>query len=263
MNEKSPQNNYASTVSNPSPPPGGQANSNPDVNAQPILLIGSFMTLLVVFLVIALVAFFHHYRHEMVRTRMAGIGHWAAQVKARQESRLAPHWVSVKHQRATVGIQLAQRIVLADYTPGAAPVLLPAPSVTRTAAAPMATRPSVPLSVLGETLYHSMGCDGCHTVNGRPGAGPTWKNLAGYPQHLTNGETKIADYSFLKFMILHPGKLVVKGFPPIMPNIYYSRLAGPRHPHLTKLHAIIWYINTLSNRSSRATRPPVPNKPAN
>ncbi len=110
---------------------------------------------------------------------------------------------------------------------------------------------AAPLLALGEKLYQAMGCDACHTVNGQPGAGPTWKNLAGYPQQLTNGQTKIADTVFLKYMILHPGKLVVKGFPPIMPDIYYSRLAGPKHPREKKLKAIIAYIESLSDRGAK------------
>jgi hypothetical protein len=62
-------------------------------------------------------------------------------------------------------------------------------------------------------------------------------------------------------MILHPGKFLVKGAPAgVMPDVYYAQLAGKKHPHETKLNALIWYINTLSNKSSKATQPPVPNK---
>ncbi len=234
---------------------------NDGVDTTGILLIGSFTVLVVVFLVLALDAYFHHYRHALIRQRMANIGAWAARVQARQQADLAPHWTDATHRHATVGIRLAEQMVVAGYTPGAAPVLLAAaPTATPTARLTPPVAKSVPLHLLGAQLAQTMGCTGCHSVNGQPGAGPTWKNLAGYPQHLTNGKTKIADYAFLRFMILHPGKLVVKGFPPIMPDIYYAQLAGPKHPHQRKLNALIWYINTLSDRSSQATRPPVPDK---
>ena len=136
------------------------------------------------------------------------------------------------------------------------------PSAAPTVA--VATAPkAVPLHVIGAKLYQSLGCVGCHTVNGQPGVGPSWKNLAGYPQKLTTGKTVIADYKFLRTMILHPGTLLVAGAPAgVMPATYGPMLSGKKHPHETKLNAIIWYINTLSNRSSKATQPPVPDKAA-
>ena len=134
-------------------------------------------------------------------------------------------------------------------------------------ATPVAKVPAVPqpvaLHVLGAKLYKSLGCIGCHTVNGQPGVGPTWKNLAGYPQKLTTGKTVIADYKFLRTMILDPGKMDVVGSPAgVMPTMYKYQLSGKKHPHENKLNAIIWYINTLSNRSGKATEPPVPDVPA-
>ena len=108
----------------------------------------------------------------------------------------------------------------------------------------------------GKKLYASLGCIACHTVDGSPGVGPTWKNLAGYPVTLTTGKTVTADYKFLRTMVLYPGKMVVKGFPNIMPN-YAGKLAGKKN--IYKLNAIIWYINKLSNKSSKTTQPPMPN----
>ncbi len=142
-----------------------------------------------------------------------------------------------------------------------------APAAANGAATPVAKVPAgphpVPLHVLGAKLYQSLGCIGCHTVNGQPGVGPTWKNLAGYPQKLTTGKTVIADYKYLRTMILDPGKMDVVGSPAgVMPNMYKYQLSGKKHPHENKLNAIIWYINTLSNRSSKATEPPVPDVPA-
>ncbi|MHB1766765.1 MAG: cytochrome c oxidase subunit II [Phycisphaerae bacterium] len=142
-----------------------------------------------------------------------------------------------------------------------------APAAAVKAASPVAKVPSgpkpIPLHVLGAKLYKSLGCIGCHTVNGQPGVGPTWKNLAGYPQKLTTGKTVIADYKFLRTMILDPGTMDVVGVPAgVMPNMYKYQLSGKKHPHETKLNALIWYINTLSNRSSKATQPPVPDVPA-
>ncbi len=117
------------------------------------------------------------------------------------------------------------------------------------------------LEALGAKLYNTMGCSGCHSIDGTKGVGPSWKSLAGYPQKLTNGKTTIADYAFLREMILDPGKMNLAGYPAgIMPNTYKVMLTGPKHPHQRKLNALIWYIDTLSNRAGKADEPPVPGR---
>ena len=246
-------------VDHPLRPEIGTHAQKDDVEAPTILLIGSFLTLFVVFLVLMVIAYFHHYRHMMEAQREATVSQWSSAIKQRQLASLQPHWVDKNHQQATVGLELAEDMVVARYTHGAKPVLLPAtPQAT---AVPAAVK--IPLHMLGAKLYASMGCIGCHSVNGNPGVGPTWKNLAGYPQKLTTGKTVVADYKFMRTMILDPGKMDVVGAPAgVMPTTYRSMLSGKKHPHEMKLNALIWYINTLSDRSSKATRPPVPDKPA-
>jgi|GEM_PF-3119767 mono/diheme cytochrome c family protein len=247
-------------VDHPVRPEVGAHTQKDDVDSRTILLAGSFLALFVVVLVLAVIAFFHHYRHVLEAQKEATVSAWSAAIHKRQIASIQPHWVGNNHKQATVGIELAEDMVVAQYTPNAKSVLLPpAPEAASTGAA----APAVPLHVLGAKLYASLGCIACHTVNGNPGVGPSWKNLAGYPQKLTNGKTVIADYKFLRTMILHPGTLLVAGAPAgVMPATYGPMLSGKKHPHETKLNAIIWYINTLSNRSSKATQPPVPDNPA-
>ncbi|MGC9259075.1 MAG: c-type cytochrome [Phycisphaerae bacterium] len=241
----------------PVPGAAGAPAARDDADWHTLLLAGSFLTLLVVLLLLAVIAFFHHYRHVLEAQKEAGVSTWSAAIQQRQIASIQPHWVNQKRRQATVGIELAEDMVVAQYTHGAKPVLLPA--VASATSVPSAAK--VPLHVLGAKLYASLGCIGCHTVNGNPGVGPSWKNLAGYPQKLTDGKTVIANYTFLRTMILHPGKLLVVGAPAgVMPATYGPMLSGPKHPHETQLNAIIWYINTLSNRSSKATQPPVPDK---
>lgn len=119
-----------------------------------------------------------------------------------------------------------------------------------------------PLPILGQRLSQNLGCTACHRIDGTKTVGPTWKNLAGYPQKLADGTTQIADYQFLKDAILYPEHLHLEGFPPnAMPNSYRALLSGPQHADEHDLNAIISYINTLSDRSSPATRPPIPDEP--
>ncbi len=117
------------------------------------------------------------------------------------------------------------------------------------------------MHALGAKLYNTMGCSGCHSVDGSKSPGPGWKDLAGYPQKLSNGKTMIADYSFLRTMILEPGKIDLAGYPAgVMPVMYKAMLTGPKHPHEIRLNAIIWYINTLSHKAGKTSEPPVPDR---
>ncbi|MEO6981599.1 MAG: c-type cytochrome [Edaphobacter sp.] len=115
------------------------------------------------------------------------------------------------------------------------------------------------LHALGEQVAQNMGCGACHKVDGTKSIGPTWKNLAGYPQKLSDGTTAVANYQFLRDAILHPEHLQLEGFPPNrMPTTYGAMLSGPAHSDERDLNAIIWYINSLSDLSTPASQPPVP-----
>ncbi|HTV48879.1 MAG TPA: c-type cytochrome [Phycisphaerae bacterium] len=254
------------------PEPGAHAQID-DMDAKGIMLIGSFLMLMVVVLVIPLMAYFHYYQYQLEDQRMVNLGAWAAGLKAQQEADLAPHYVDSAHTQATIGLNAAEQTVLADYTsPVNTPMFAaaPPPPAAQSAASPSSATPTstssgstpaaaaVPLHVLGQQLFQSVGCSACHTVDGSKGIGPTLKNVAGYPQQLTNGKTVIADYAYLRYMILHPDQdMVVKGFPPIMTDLS-DQIMDPSDPKDTKLNAIIWYINTLSDKSSKATQPPIP-----
>ena len=151
-------------------------------------------------------------------------------------------------------------------SPGPSFLLNPVPrhNATASSARPVnAMKKAITLHAMGANLYNTMGCSGCHSVDGSKGVGPSWKDLAGYPQNLSNGKTAIADYPFLRTMILDPGKIALAGYPAgVMPDTYKAMLAGPKHPHETELNAIIWYINTLSNRAGKASEPTVPDQAA-
>lgn len=124
----------------------------------------------------------------------------------------------------------------------------------------MTNRPTS-LHVLGEQVAQNMGCGACHQVDGTKGIGPTWKNLAGYPQKRSDGTLVVADYQFLRAAILHPENLQLEGFPPNrMPTTYGAMLSGPAHSDERELNAIIWYINSLSDRSTPESQPPVPDE---
>jgi cytochrome c oxidase subunit 2 len=69
----------------------------------------------------------------------------------------------------------------------------------------------------GQALAQSKGCIACHTVDGSPRVGPSWKGLFGKTQSLADGTTVLADENYLRRSIVEPQAQVVKGFSPIMP----------------------------------------------
>ncbi|MGR5326026.1 c-type cytochrome, partial [Vibrio sp. DNB22_17_1] len=53
----------------------------------------------------------------------------------------------------------------------------------------------------GKTLAQAKGCVACHTINGSPGVGPTWKGLYGSTQTMADGSTATADEAYLRAFI--------------------------------------------------------------
>jgi cytochrome c oxidase subunit 2 len=68
----------------------------------------------------------------------------------------------------------------------------------------------------GKTLYTSLTCDGCHTLTGTRGTGPTFKDLAGSKVNLKSGKTVIADESYLYESIETPNKELVSTYSALM-----------------------------------------------
>jgi cytochrome c oxidase subunit 2 len=75
-------------------------------------------------------------------------------------------------------------------------------------------------SEAGEEVLERHGCLGCHTLDGSPGAGPSFKGIWGRSETVsTNGVDRVitVDEAYLKRSIVEPNADVVKGFQPIMP----------------------------------------------
>lgn len=75
---------------------------------------------------------------------------------------------------------------------------------------------------LGPKLLRSKGCLGCHSLDGSPKAGPTFKGLYGRKETVQAGgrERSItADEAYIARSIREPSADIVKGYPPVMPQI--------------------------------------------
>ncbi|HAX24427.1 MAG TPA: cytochrome c oxidase subunit II [Thermomicrobiales bacterium] len=70
----------------------------------------------------------------------------------------------------------------------------------------------------GQQLAQSLGCTGCHSVDGTASVGPTWKGLYDHSVKLSDGSSVTADDAYIKESILQPNAQVVGGFQPIMPS---------------------------------------------
>jgi mono/diheme cytochrome c family protein len=90
-----------------------------------------------------------------------------------------------------------------------------APAATTTTSKP-ATLPPVQVTAAlvarGKALYTSGGCSACHSLSGAPGAGPSFKGLAGGTSTLTTGQTVTVDDAYLERSITDPDAQVVKGY---------------------------------------------------
>jgi cytochrome c oxidase subunit 2 len=94
------------------------------------------------------------------------------------------------------------------------------------------------LASTGEHLAAQYGCLRCHTVDGTPHLGPSWKGLYGSYVPLDGGGHTIADDAYLTESMMDPDVKLVAGYPPLMPS-YLGRLSGP------EAAAIVEYIRSL------------------
>ncbi|NCT84352.1 MAG: c-type cytochrome [Comamonadaceae bacterium] len=85
-------------------------------------------------------------------------------------------------------------------------------------AAPAQTA-ALDLAARGKALAQSKGCVGCHSVDGSPLVGPSWKGLFGKTETFADGSTALVDAAALRHKIREPQSRTVKGFPPLMPKL--------------------------------------------
>lgn len=92
---------------------------------------------------------------------------------------------------------------------------------------------------LGPTLLQAKGCLGCHSLDGTPKVGPTFKALLGRKETVIIAgaeKTITVDGAFIRDHILQPRSATVKGFPPVMPAIPMTE---------AELTAIVAYLETV------------------
>jgi cytochrome c oxidase subunit 2 len=80
-----------------------------------------------------------------------------------------------------------------------------------------AGKPASDMVSAGETLFHQVGCSGCHSPTATIHA-PSLSGLYGKPVALQTGAIVTADRQYLRDSILLPNKDIAAGFAPVMPT---------------------------------------------
>ena len=65
-------------------------------------------------------------------------------------------------------------------------------------------------------------CLACHSLDGNPGVGPSFKGMWGSTAQMVDGTTRKLDSAFVREKILHPTQNLIKGYDPVMPELPVS-----------------------------------------
>ncbi len=101
-----------------------------------------------------------------------------------------------------------------------------------------AQRGESPSAQKGKELAGTLGCLGCHSVDGSVKVGPSFRGLSGRHVEFEGGGEGTADEAYIRESITRPGAKVVKGFPDIMPG-FEGKIAEE------DLSALVAHIKTL------------------
>lgn len=97
----------------------------------------------------------------------------------------------------------------------------------------------------GKLAYTKYGCNACHTLDGTPSTGPSFKDLFGRTEHLADGTTVQVDEQYIHDSIMDPNKAIVAGFPsPSAMPTFQGRI------HPAEVTGLITYLKSISQHYS-------------
>jgi cytochrome c oxidase subunit 2 len=97
---------------------------------------------------------------------------------------------------------------------------------------------TLPPEQLGKLLYEKKGCNACHTLDGTPRVGPSWKGVFGTMVPLADGSQVKMDENYITESVLFPQAKSRPGYPPSMPS-FQGQLKE------REIEGIIAYIKSL------------------
>jgi cytochrome c-type biogenesis protein len=111
--------------------------------------------------------------------------------------------------------------------------------------APVAARPEPEAKAAlqrGRRLAEQRGCLTCHSTDGSPGMGPTWKGLPGAEVTLADGRRIVRDSAYLKRAILDPDIEIVAGY---ANGVMSGAIPGKRLTE-PEVDALVRYLESLN-----------------
>ncbi len=97
--------------------------------------------------------------------------------------------------------------------------------------------PLSPEAAAGQMVAQQNFCFDCHSTNGSPRSGPTWKGLWGSTVTLQDEHQVVVDDAYVTESIRDPKAKITKGYPATMPAVALSD---------QQIAEIIAYLKTLS-----------------
>ncbi len=112
----------------------------------------------------------------------------------------------------------------------------------------------VPPVELGRRIW-AMRCATCHSIDGGPGTGPTWKNGYGHEVVLSDGSSLIRDAGYIRESVYLPQARVVAGYAPTMSS--FQGLVSEK-----ELEGLIAFMRSISDRGGPTEGEETPEDPA-
>jgi cytochrome c oxidase subunit 2 len=100
------------------------------------------------------------------------------------------------------------------------------------------------MAEIGRSVAAEQGCFRCHTPDGTPHLGPTWKDLYGSWETLADGTRVHVDEAYITKSMMDPLADMVAGYQPIMPG-YQGRIDA------ADTAAVVEYMKSLSRYAVR------------
>ena len=106
-----------------------------------------------------------------------------------------------------------------------------------------------PPAEVGYTIWQVKGCQGCHSISGEAGTGPTWRDLWNQPGHeMADGSVVEVDDNYIRESIYYPNEKYVKGFGGGMSS--YAGILDDRD-----VASVIAYLKTISKHTTGEAQP--------
>ncbi|HET8797653.1 MAG TPA: c-type cytochrome [Thermoanaerobaculia bacterium] len=96
--------------------------------------------------------------------------------------------------------------------------------------------PEPPAQSRGAAILEEYACTACHSLDGSPSEGPTFKGLYGSTRVMTDGTSVVADDAYITESIVKPEARMLKDFPGEMPPVELTP---------EELKAVLEYLRTL------------------